>query len=187
MDGTGLPESRTRSPNPRPKRARKELTREQIEIMESSHKNSRTEHREPFQGLPRRKISPREEEYQIQDELDLLLDPEADKYTASPFVQDIKNYPLPARFKIPTMKPYDVTTDPEDHLFIFFTHMHLQTAASVIRCKTFPMFLVGKVRQWFQGLPPRSIRSFSQLARLFAAQFFSSRSFFTSTIHLITV
>ena len=57
----------------------------------------------------------------MQDELDLLLDPEADRYIASPFVPDIENYPLPAKFKIPSMTSYDPTTDPEDHLFAFMT------------------------------------------------------------------
>nr|XP_027067682.1 uncharacterized protein LOC113693326 [Coffea arabica] len=138
---------------------------------------------------PKRRVEVphRKEEYQIQDELDLLLDPEADRYTASPFVPDIEDYPLPAKFKIPSMKSYDATTDPEDHLFAFLTQMRLQTAADAVRCKTFPMFLEGKARQWFQGLPPRSVRSFSQLARLFAAQFISSRAYSKITAHLMTV
>nr|XP_027102744.1 uncharacterized protein LOC113723988 [Coffea arabica] len=100
---------------------------------------------------------------------------------------DIENYPLPAKFKIPSMKPYDATTDPEDHLFAFLTQIRLQTAADAVRCKTFLMFLEGKARQWFQGLPPKSIRSFAQLARLFAAQFVSSRAFSKSTAHLMTI
>ena len=49
------------------------------------------------------------------------------------------------------------------------------------------MFLEGKARQWFQGLPPRSVRSFSQLARLFSTQFISSRVFSKSTAHLMTI
>ena len=114
----------------------------------------------------------------MQDELDLLLDPEADRHIASPFTVDIEDYQLPAKFKIPNMKSYDATTDPEDHLFVFMTQMRLQTAVDAVRCKTFPMFLEGRARQWFQGLPPRSIRSFTQLARLFSAQFISSRAFF---------
>ncbi|XP_071939126.1 uncharacterized protein [Coffea arabica] len=122
-----------------------------------------------------------------QDELDLLLDPEADRYIASPFVPDIEDYPLPAKFKIQSMKSYDATTDPEDHLFAFITQIRLQTATDAVRCKTFPMFLEGKARQWFQELPPRSIRSFAQLARLFAAQFVSSRAFSKSTAHLMTI
>ncbi|XP_027169517.1 uncharacterized protein LOC113769251 [Coffea eugenioides] len=175
------------SPNPRPKRARRELTLEQIEVMEPFHKNSRTEYPEPFQRLSRGELSPRKEQHQVQDELDLLLDPEADRYIASPFVPDIEDYPVPAKLKIPSMKSYDATTDPEDHLFAFLTQMRLQTAADAVRCMTFPMFLEGKTRQWFQGLLPRSIRSFSQLARLFLAQFVSSRALSKSTAHLMTI
>nr|XP_027109158.1 uncharacterized protein LOC113729028 [Coffea arabica] len=67
------------------------------------------------------------------------------------------------------------------------TQMRLQTAADAVRCKTFPVFLEGKARQWFQGLPPRSIRSFTQLARLFSAQFVSSRAFSKSTARLMTI
>ncbi|XP_027102810.2 uncharacterized protein [Coffea arabica] len=85
------------------------------------------------------------------------------------------------------MKSYDATTDPEDHLFAFMRQMRLQMAADAVRCKTFPMFLDGKARQWFQGLPPRSIRSFAQLTRLFSAQFVSSRVFSKSTAHLMTI
>ncbi|XP_027173985.1 uncharacterized protein LOC113773546 [Coffea eugenioides] len=85
------------------------------------------------------------------------------------------------------MKPYDATTDPEDHLFVFMTQMRLQTAADAVRCKTFPMFLEGRARQWFQGLPPRSIGSFNQLARQFSAQFVSSRAYSKSTAHLMTI
>ena len=141
MERVGLSESRIGSPNPRPKRARKELTREQIEVVEPSHKNSRTKHLDPFRMFSRRELFILKEEYQVQDELDLLLDPEADRYIASPFVLDIENYLLPTKFKIPSMKSYEATTDPEDHLFAFLTQMRLQTAADEIRCKTFPMFL----------------------------------------------
>nr|AJE29373.1 putative gag protein [Coffea canephora] len=185
--GDGLSESRTGSPNPQPKRVRRELTREQVNVVEPSHKHSRAEHPELFRRHSRGELSQQREPHQVQDELDLLLDSEADRYIASPFVPDIENYPLPAKFKIPTMKSYDATTDPEDHLFTFLTQMRLQTAADAVRCKTFPMFLEGKARQWFQGLPPRSVRSFSQLARLFSAQFISSRAFSKSTAHLMTV
>nr|XP_027088503.1 uncharacterized protein LOC113709849 [Coffea arabica] len=188
VQGADQSESRTGSPTKTgAKRARREVTREQVEVMEPSHKNSRTEHPEPVRRLPRGDLSPRKERQQVQDELDLLLDPEADRYIASPFVLDIEEYQLPAKFKIPNMKPYDATTDPEDHLFVFMTQMRLQTAADAVRCKTFPMFLEGRARQWFQGLPPRSISSFTQLARQFSAQFVSSRAYSKSTAHLMTI
>ncbi|XP_027122268.1 uncharacterized protein [Coffea arabica] len=85
------------------------------------------------------------------------------------------------------MKSYDATTDLEDQLFAFLTYMRLQTAANAVRCKIFPMFLEGKAHKWFQGLPPRSIQSFTQLARLFSAQFVSSRAFSKNTAHLMTI
>nr|XP_027103133.1 uncharacterized protein LOC113724429 [Coffea arabica] len=185
--GDGLSESRTGSPNPWPKRVRRELTRDQVDVVEPSHKHSRTEHPEPYRRYSKEELSPRKEQLQVQDELDLLLDPEADRYIVSPFMPNIEDYPLPAKFKIPSMKSYDATMDPEDHLFAFMSQMRLQTAADAVRCKTFPVFLEGKARQWFQGLPPRSIRSFAQLARLFAAQFVSSRAFSKSTAHLMTI
>ncbi|XP_027155637.1 uncharacterized protein LOC113756010 [Coffea eugenioides] len=187
VQGVDLSESRTGSPKPGAKRARRELTREQVEVVEPSHKNSRTEHPEPVRRLSRGELTPLKERQQVQDELDLLLDSEANRHIVSPFALDIEDYPLPAKFKISHMKSYDATTDPEDHLFVFLTQMHLQTVADVVRCKTFPMFLEGKARQWFQGLPPRSIRSFTQLARLFSTQFVSSRAFSKSTAHLMTI
>ncbi|XP_071937634.1 uncharacterized protein [Coffea arabica] len=133
IQGVELSESRTGSPKPGAKRAHRELTREQVEVVEPSHKNSRTEHPEPVRRFSRGELSPLEERQQVQDELDLLLDPEADRYIASPFVLDIKDYPLPAKFKIPHMKSYDATMDPEDHLFAFMTQMRMQTAADAQR------------------------------------------------------
>ncbi|XP_027075706.1 uncharacterized protein [Coffea arabica] len=82
---------------------------------------------------------------------------------------------------------YDASTDPEDHLSVFLTHMRLQTAADEVRCKTFPMFLKGKARLWFQGLKPGSIRSFPELARQFAAQFVSSNVYARNATHLMSI
>ncbi|XP_027063006.2 uncharacterized protein [Coffea arabica] len=82
---------------------------------------------------------------------------------------------------------YDASTDPEDHLSVFLTHMRLQTAADEIRCKTFPMFLKGKARIWFQGLAPGTIRSFPELARQFVAQFISSKTYAKNATHLMAI
>nr|XP_027067442.1 uncharacterized protein LOC113693057 [Coffea arabica] len=65
--------------------------------------------------------------------------------------------------------------------------MRLQTAADEVRCKTFPMFLKGKARLWFQGLAPGSIRSFPELARQFAAQFVSSKTYSKNAAHLMAI
>ncbi|XP_027093658.1 uncharacterized protein [Coffea arabica] len=60
-------------------------------------------------------------------------------------------------------------------------------SADEIRCKTFPMFLKGKARLWFQGLAPGSIRSFRELARQFVAQFVSSKTYSKNATHLIAI
>ncbi|XP_027126058.1 uncharacterized protein [Coffea arabica] len=65
--------------------------------------------------------------------------------------------------------------------------MRLQTAADEVRCKTFPMFLKGKARLWFQGLAPGSIRSFPELARQFAPQFVSSKTYSKNVAHLMAI
>ncbi|XP_071900977.1 uncharacterized protein [Coffea arabica] len=48
-------------------------------------------------------------------------------------------------------------------------------------------FLKGKARLWFQGLRPGSIRSFPELARQFAAQFVSSKTYAKNATHLISI
>ncbi|XP_071933596.1 uncharacterized protein [Coffea arabica] len=125
----------------------------------------------------------------VRDELEQILRPQLyeDKYTASPFTQEIEDCPLPRRFKIPNIELYDASTDPEDHLSVFLTHMRLQTAADEIRYKTFPMFLKGRARLWFQGLAPESIRSFPELARQFVAQFVSSKTYSKNAAHLMAI
>nr|XP_027083763.1 uncharacterized protein LOC113706072 [Coffea arabica] len=65
--------------------------------------------------------------------------------------------------------------------------MRLQTVADEIRCKTFPMFLKEKVRLWFQGLAPGSIRNFPELVRQFVAQFVSSKTYSKNAIHLMAI
>nr|XP_027086512.1 uncharacterized protein LOC113708248 [Coffea arabica] len=125
----------------------------------------------------------------VQDELKQILRPRLyeDNYSTSPFPKEIEDYPLPRRFKIPSIEMYDASIDPKDHLSVFLTHMQLQTAADEIRCKTFPMFLKGKAQLWFQGLAPRSIRSFPELARQFVAQFVSSKTYAKNATHLMSI
>ncbi|XP_027156132.1 uncharacterized protein LOC113756790 [Coffea eugenioides] len=65
--------------------------------------------------------------------------------------------------------------------------MRLQTAADEVRCKTFPMFLKGRARLWFQGLAPESIRSFPELARQFVAQFVISKTYSKNAAHQMAI
>ncbi|XP_071907805.1 uncharacterized protein [Coffea arabica] len=147
--------------------------------------------RNGFERSPARSVKsrPRDHLDPARDELEQILKPRPyeDNYATSPFTREIEDYPLPRRFKIPNIEMYDASTDPEDHLSVFLTHMRLQTAADEVRCKTFSMFLKGKARLWFQGLKPGSIRSFPELARQFAAQFVSSKVYARNATHLMSI
>ena len=45
--------------------------------------------------------------------------------TDSPFIASITSYPLPSKFKMPTLDSYDGTRDLCDHIATFKTTMHL--------------------------------------------------------------
>ena len=45
--------------------------------------------------------------------------------TDSPFTASINSYPLPPKFKMPSLDSYDGTRDPFDHIATFKTTMHL--------------------------------------------------------------
>lgn len=105
----------------------------------------------------------------------------------SPFSWDIAEYLAPDNFKVPKMDTYDGTSDPTDHLFQFQTAMSLKNILDPLRCKTFPMYLRGKARRWFQELPPQSVDSFRQLAQKFKSQFVSSAPFIKNSSHLMTL
>ena len=45
--------------------------------------------------------------------------------TDSPFTALINDYPLPSKFKMPSLDSYDGTCDPFDHIATFKTTMHL--------------------------------------------------------------
>ena len=47
-----------------------------------------------------------------------------DHRTDSPFMASISSYPLPPKFKMPSLDSYDGTCDPFDHIATFKTTMH---------------------------------------------------------------
>ena len=80
--------------------------------------------------------------------------------TLSPFPASISNYPLPSKFKMPTLDSYDGMQDPCDHIATFKMTMHRQGVLNEIMCRVFPAMLKGPARVWFGKLPPNSISSF---------------------------
>jgi len=76
---------------------------------------------------------------------------------------------------MPTLDLYDGTTDPEEHLGIYKAQMYVQDVDDASYCRYFPALLKGVLQSWFNGLPPRSITCFQDLADKFVSQFIASR------------
>ena len=61
--------------------------------------------------------------------------------TDSAFIASINSYPLPSKFKMPSLDSNDGTRDPCDHIATFKTTMHLQRVPDEIMCRAFPTTL----------------------------------------------
>ena len=95
--------------------------------------------------------------------------------TDSPFIASIISYPLPSKFKMPTLDSYVGTHDPCDHIATFKTIMHLQGVPEEIICRAFPTTLKGPARVWFSKLLPNTITLFQQLSKFFVNNLFGGQ------------
>jgi hypothetical protein len=84
-----------------------------------------------------------------------------------PFTERVKAHPMPDKFKMPQIEKYDGSEDPQDHLEAFQEHLILHGTPDEIACKAFPLTLKGVAKDWFTGLPPKSVGTFKELGRLF--------------------
>ncbi|KAH6780217.1 hypothetical protein C2S52_011454 [Perilla frutescens var. hirtella] len=86
---------------------------------------------------------------------------------------------MPSKFTLPSMKLFNRTSDPDDHIAQYKQKMFIATIPKYLReacmCKGFGSSLSGAALQWFTNLPNASIGSFAQLTDLFVEQFASSR------------
>jgi hypothetical protein len=92
-----------------------------------------------------------------------------------PFTERVKAYPMPDKFKMPWIEKYDGSEDPQDHLEAFREHLILHGTPDEIACRAFPLTLKGVAKDWFTGLPPKSVGTFKELGRLFLTQFLATR------------
>ena len=58
-----------------------------------------------------------------------------------PFTNEIVEAQLPSKWKGMTIRLYDGSTDPNEHLNVFKTQMTLYTTNKVVCCKVFPTSL----------------------------------------------
>ena len=91
--------------------------------------------------------------------------------TDSPFTSAVLECPVPSKFHLPQLEPFNRLRDPQDHLNTFKTTLGLQQPPDEILCHSFPTTLKGAAREWFTKLPTSSINNFEQLSSAFLHHF----------------
>ncbi|KAF3545660.1 hypothetical protein DY000_02007165 [Brassica cretica] len=102
-----------------------------------------------------------------------------DSYADTPYADEITFIEMPRRFSFPSIKAYDGTSDPDDHVAQYRQRMLAvalpKESHEATMCKGFGSTLTGPALQWYINLPTRSIASFAILSDKFVEQFASSR------------
>jgi hypothetical protein len=91
------------------------------------------------------------------------------QHKESIFTEEVSNFDLPERFKVPDISIFSSSEDPVEHLDNFRSHVSLHKTLDAVACRAFPLTLSGKARDWLRNLPPRSIDNFDTLGRKFLA------------------
>ncbi|KAF3554575.1 hypothetical protein F2Q69_00013611 [Brassica cretica] len=102
-----------------------------------------------------------------------------DSYADTPFAEEIASVEMPRKFSFPSIKMYDGTGDPDDHMQYKQRMLAValpKESREATMCKGFGSTLVGPALQWYINLPTRSISSFAGLSDKFVEQFASCRS-----------
>ena len=82
----------------------------------------------------------------IKDKMDWSLDRMV-RATNSPFTMAVLECPVPSKFWLPQLEPFDELKDSQDHLNTFKTTLGLQQPPDEILCHSFPTTLKGAVRE----------------------------------------
>jgi len=105
---------------------------------------------------------------------------------ATPFSQEIIEAAHPKKFKIPSVKLFDGTTDPDDHLDVYMARMYVQDVDDAMCCRYFPA-TPGMSQKWFSGLLSGTITSFLQVTELFSAHFVAGKRERKTSIHIAKI
>jgi len=122
----------------------------------------------------------------IKEKADRSLDRMVRK-TNSPFTVAIPECPVPSKFRLSQLKPFDKLNDPLDHLNTFKTTLGLQQPLDEILCCSFPSTLKGVAKEWFTKLPTSSIDNFKQLGSSFLCHFVGEQHPKRPADHLLTI
>ncbi|KAL8146597.1 hypothetical protein AgCh_004356 [Apium graveolens] len=104
-----------------------------------------------------------------------------------PFTEEIMSAHISRKFKMPTIKAYDGTGDPANHVRTFYNALLLQPVNDAIKCRAFPQTLSEMAHRWYSRLPPNSIGSFRELSQAFIKQFISGRVHEKSSASLMSI
>ena len=107
--------------------------------------------------------------------------------TYSPFTAAVLECPVPSKFRLPQLEPFDGLKDPLDHLNTYKTTLGLQQPPNEILCRSFPTTLKRDVGEWFTKLPTSSIDSFEQLSSSFLHHFVGGQHPKRLADHLLTI
>ena len=104
-----------------------------------------------------------------------------------PFTESVRAYTMLNKFKMPRVEKYDGNGDLQAHLKAFREHIILHGTLDAIACRAFPLNLKRVVKDWFTGLPLKSVGTFKELGRLFLSQFLATRNRKKSVTCLLTL
>ena len=107
--------------------------------------------------------------------------------TDSPFTTAVLECPVPSKFRLPQLEPFDGLKDPQDHHNTFRTTLGLQQPLDEILCRSFPTILKVAAREWFTKLPNSSIDNFEQLSNVFLRHFIGGQRPKRPADYLLTV
>ena len=108
------------------------------------------------------------------------------KATDLPFTTAVLECPVPSKFRLPQLEPFDGLKDPKDHLNTFKTMLGIQQPLDEILCHSFPTTLKA-AREWFMKLPNSSIDNFEQLSNAFLRHFIGGQCSKRPADYLLTV
>ena len=105
----------------------------------------------------------------------------------SPFTTAVLECPVPSKFRLPQLEPFDGLKDPQDHLNTFRTTLDLQQPPDEILRRSFPTTLKAAAREWFTKLLNSSIDNFDQLSNAFLCHFIGGQRPKRPADYLLTV
>ena len=107
--------------------------------------------------------------------------------TDSPFTTTILECPVPSKFRLPQLEPFDWLKDPQDHLNTFKMTLGLQQPPDKILCRSFPTILKGAARELFTKLPTSSVDKFEHLSNAFLHHFIGGQRPRRPVDYLLTI